>query len=194
MKSGEKVHKSLVSKGVFPHRWAFTLLCPLRNILLSPKRLADRLEVKEHFHILEVGPGPGYFSVFIARKLTSGRLTLVDIQPEMLDIAKKRLKGRGLTNVDYYICDGERFDLPMDQFEVIFLVTVIGEVENKDNYLREFYRLLKPDGVLSFSEQAGDPDKLSMQEVRTLVEGAGFIFDKQFGSEWNYTINFRKVC
>ena len=191
---GEKssVLKRLVSKGVFPYQWAFTLLCPLRNIFLSPKRLIQRLEIRDDSRVLEVGSGPGYFSVPIARKLVQGKLTLADIQPEMLEYAKTRLTKAGLSNVEYHLCDGIHFNLPDACFDIIFLVTVIGEVENKDAYLREFHRLLKPDGILSFSELAGDPDKMSTAEIRTLAEQAGFIFDRLYGHEWNYTINFRK--
>lgn len=38
------------------------LLFPLRNIFLSPKKLIQRLELKEDHYVLEVGSGPGYFS------------------------------------------------------------------------------------------------------------------------------------
>jgi ubiquinone/menaquinone biosynthesis C-methylase UbiE len=153
--------------------------------------LIQRLAIKDDSRILEVGSGPGYFSVPIARKVTQGTLTLADIQPEMLDYAKRRLVKAGVSNVDYHLCNGSRFDLPEACFDIIFLVTVIGEVENKEDYLQEFRRLLKPNGILSLSELAGDPDKMTTQEVRTLAEQAGFIFDRQYGNEWNYTINFR---
>jgi hypothetical protein len=33
---------------------------------------------------------------------------------------------------------------------------------------------------------------MSTNEIRTLVEQAGFVLDRQYGYEWNYTINFRK--
>ena len=151
----------------------------------------QRLEVKDESRILEVGPGPGYYSLPIAQKVTRGTLTLADIQPEMLDYAKKRLTKAGLSHVDYLLCNGSRFDLPDACFDIIFLVTVIGEVEHKEDYLREFRRLLKPGGILSFSEQVGDPDRMSPREVRSLAEQAGFIFDHLYGYEWNYTINFR---
>ena len=191
MQDNKSVLKRLTSKGVFPYQWAFTLLCPLRSIFLSPKRLIQRLEIKDDSHILEVGPGPGYYSIPIARKTAGGTLTLADIQPEMLDYAKKRLTKAGLFNVNYLLCNGSRFDLPDACFDIIFLVTVIGEVENKEDYLREFRRLLKPDGILSFSEQFGDPDRMTTQQVRSLAEQAGFIFNHLYGYEWNYTINFR---
>ncbi len=38
-----------VKKGVFPHQLAFTLLIPLRNIFLSPRKLIKRLELEEDY-------------------------------------------------------------------------------------------------------------------------------------------------
>ena len=61
--------------------------------------------------------------------------------------------------------------------------------------LRElFFHLfiLKKGGILSISELAGDPDKMSTTEIRKLCEGAGFTLDKIHGNERNYTANFRK--
>lgn len=143
-------------------------------------------------HVLEVGSGPGYFSVPIAKYLTNGNIVLADIQPQMLEIAKKRMDKNGCTNAEYYTCSGNKFDCASESFDRIFLVTVLGEVENKDLYLAEFKRMLKPNGILSISEQAGDPDKLSFIEVREMAEKQGFIFQNIFGSVRNYTINFSK--
>jgi len=70
---------SFSGKGVFPPKYAFTLLIPLRNIFLSPRKLIQRLDIREDHNILEIGPGPGYFSTHVAKKLKSGRLVLLDI-------------------------------------------------------------------------------------------------------------------
>lgn len=187
-----EILKRFAQKGVFPHQLAFTLLIPIRNIFLSPGQLISRIGLKEDFRVLEVGPGPGYFSTRIAKALTKGQLILADIQPEMLEKAKKRITRKRLTNVGYYLCDGKQFLLPDETFDVIFLITVIGEVEKKDDYVREFYRLLKPGGLLSISELRGDPDKMTTIEIKELVKNSGFIFDALFGNENNYTINFKK--
>ena len=72
------------------------------------------------------------------------------------------------------------------------MVTVIGEVENKDKYLKEIYRILKDDGVLSISELAGDPDKISIDEIQSLVLDNSFEVIEVFGNKLNYTVNFRK--
>ena len=179
-------------KGVFPHEMAFTLLIPLRNIFLSPAQLIRRLNLEKSSRVLEVGPGPGYFSVKVAKAIPEGELVLADIQQEMLDYAKKRVDKRKLTNVSYSLCNGHTFPFPDSYFDRIFMVTVIGEVDNQEAYLREFLRILKKGGILSISELAGDPDKLSTSEIIALCGDAGFTLDKIHGNKRNYTANFRK--
>jgi ubiquinone/menaquinone biosynthesis C-methylase UbiE len=56
----------------------------LRRLVLSPEKLADCLHPDEAARVLEIGPGPGYFSVEVARRLSQGRLDLFDLQREML--------------------------------------------------------------------------------------------------------------
>ncbi len=183
---------SFSGKGVFPPRYAFTLLVPLRNIFLSPKQLLKRLDLHENHVVLEIGPGPGYFSSHVAERLTSGRLVLLDIQQEMLDYAKKRLDKKKVTNVDYRLSDGHCLDLEDSVFDRIFMVTVLGEVDNKDGYLEDIYRILKEDGVLSISELAGDPDKLSLAEVQSLVSAHGFAVQDVLGGRFNRSISQRE--
>jgi ubiquinone/menaquinone biosynthesis C-methylase UbiE len=190
--SKQEIYNRLVSKGVFPHQMAFTLLIPARNLFLSPGQLISRLQLRKDSHVLEVGPGPGYFSTHIAKAVTHGKLVLADIQQEMLDKAKKRISGKKLTNVEFYLCDGNNFLLPDEAFDVIFLVTVIGEIENKNTYVKEFHRLLKAGGILSISELKGDPDKLSVNEIKELLADSGLVFDHLYGNRNNFTINFKK--
>ena len=184
--------KSFAGKGLFPRCWAFVLLLPFRKFFHPPKRLIERLEINRRSAVLEIGPGPGFFSVEVARFLTDGKLVLADIQQDMLDYAKKRLMKRRMTNVEYYLCHGEEFDLPDAIFDAVFMVMVLGEVPNKEAYLRECFRMLKPGGMLSISEHDGDPDILLTEEVRSLVESAGFVLHRIYGKERNFTINFKK--
>jgi ubiquinone/menaquinone biosynthesis C-methylase UbiE len=142
--------------------------------------------------VLEVGSGPGYFSPRVARAIAAeGKLVVADIQQEMLDYARKRLTSRKIDNVEYYLCNGTSFSFPDACFDRIFLVTVIGEVENKDEYLSEFRRMLKAGGILSISEMAGDPDKLTMEELKELVCPYGFKAADVFGNKRNFTFHFK---
>jgi len=140
----------------------------------------------------KVGPGPGYFSLKIAKFLSQGRLYLTDIQKEMLYYAVKRLQRNKINNVDYRLCNGTELPFENNLFDVIFMVTVLGEIENKKEYIEEFRRVLKNNGIVSVSEQAGDPDKMEIAEIEWLFNGSGFKTDRIFGTCRNFTINFRK--
>lgn len=189
--------KNIAKRGaLFPPNLAFTLLIPLRNIFLSPKKLIQRLQLKPDHQVLEVGPGPGYFSLPVARALPQGKLILADVQRDMLAKAEKRLSKRKITNVEYHHCNGVDFPFPANSFHRIFLVTVLGEVENKEQYAREFHRLLRPGGILSISEQAGDADQMTAAEIITLFEKHGLRKLRVYGTKRNYTVNLvnEKEC
>ena len=180
----KNITRGLTQAGsLFPHQMAFTLLIPLRALLLSPAELLRRLHPTTDSRILEVGCGPGYFSPALARAVPQGELVLADIQPEMLAIARRRLEKRHITNTSCQLCNGSSFGR-------IVLVTVLGEVRDRSAYLREFARLLTHDGLLSISEAAGDPDKLEQGELIALLTAHGFTPVRQYGNRRNYTVNF----
>lgn len=191
-KTLKSIWQGLTQKGkIFPHQLAFTLLIPLRNWALSPQQIVQRLNLAPHHCILEVGCGAGYFSPTLAQSVPQGRLVAADIQPEMLAYTEKRLRRWHIDNVDYYLCDGTHFDFPDQSFDRIVLITVLGEVANQAEYLAEFLRLLRADGLLSVSETAGDPDKPSRAELRDLMRQNGFETADEYGSERNFTLNFK---
>ena len=64
-------------RGTCPHQLGFLLEFSLRRFILSPERLADRLELNETSRVLELGLGPGYFSRAVARRVSKGYLLLV---------------------------------------------------------------------------------------------------------------------
>ncbi|SCY56427.1 class I SAM-dependent methyltransferase [Alkaliphilus peptidifermentans] len=189
----ETVYQRLTGKGIFPHHFAFTLLMPFRNIFLSPKKLIKRLELKVDSNVLEIGPGPGYFSVDVAKAIPCGRLYLFDIQKEMLDIAKKRLEKRKISNVEYHLSNGFEFPYKANHFDVIFMITVLGEIENKEEYVKEIHRVLRKNGTISISEQFGDPDKMTIDEINELFAKNDFELYKKYGSKNNFTVNYIKL-
>jgi len=191
--SAEKgILRRFFGKGIYPSQISFWLDFPLRRLILSPKKLADRLHLKEDFKVLEIGPGSGYFSVEVARRIPQGHLELFDIQQEMLEKAHHKIESAGLHNIGF--TQGDAVALPFDEneFDVVFLVAVLGEVSDKERCLGAIYRILKPSGLLSITEQPGDPDFLSLSVVRSLAEKQGFEFVESYGKKKNYTANFRK--
>ena len=184
--------KNAFGRGIFPHQMSFVLDLPLRNILLSPRKLVPRLALTTTSHVLEVGAGSGFYSVGVARRVSKGRLELLDLQTEMLKKAQQKLETEGMFNAGYTIADAGKLPFKEDSFDVIFLVTVLGEIADQEGFLSEAHRVLKPKGLLSISEHHPDPDFSSLTEVKLLIEQEGFEVSEQYGAKWNYTVNFRK--
>src|SRR5262245_38769053 len=91
--------EALVGVRYFPHRLSFLLDNPLRRLLISPRTLVERLALRPDARVLELGAGPGFFSVALARQVPLGRLEVVGVQPEMLAQARRRLERAGPRNV-----------------------------------------------------------------------------------------------
>ena len=187
-----RAFKNTLGRGVFPHQMSFVLGLPLRNILLSPRKLAARLALDTASQVLEVGAGTGFYSAEVARRVSAGQLALLDLQPEMLKKAQRRLNAEGLSNVIYAAADAGQLPFKEDFFDAVFLVTVLGEIAEPKAFLSEARRVLKPAGVLSISEHLPDPDFSSLAQVKALVATEGFELFERHGVKWNYTANFRK--
>ena len=191
--TNRSVTKKLKDPQPMPFERASHLLNPLRKLILSPKKLAGRLDLRQDSRVLELGPGPGFFSPEVARRISSGILVLVDIQQEMLDMAKKRIESMQINNVQYIKGDASSLPFDCDYFDVVFMVSVLGEVPDQNKCLLEINRVLRPHGLLSISEQPGDPDFIAMPDLQKRVEKAGFTLDITYGFARNYTVNFRKI-
>jgi len=111
-------------RGAYPHQLAFLLLNPLRSLMFSPRELVARLHLTANSRVLELGPGPGFFSAHIARLIPRGHLCLVDLQREMLDKARARVRRAGVSNVSFAQASASALPYAREVFDVAFLVTV----------------------------------------------------------------------
>jgi len=192
MKIKEIINGFFGKGSIYPSFLAFWLDFPLRKLIISPKELSKRLYLKNNLNVLEIGSGPGFFSVEIARQIPDGRLELFDIQKEMLEKARRKVRKYGLSNTGFTQGNAERLPYKNNKFDLIFLVTVLGEISDKKKALKSIYSLLKPLGLLSITEQKGDPDFIPISELISTVEEEGFEFVESFKKKTHYTANFRK--
>jgi SAM-dependent methyltransferase len=155
--------------------------------------ILDRVGIKAGECVLELGPGPGAFTVDAARRLgPQGKLIAIDIQPKMIALVEERVREDALANVEARVASA--YDLPVadESVDRAFLVTVLPEIPDQMRALQELHRVLKPGGLLSITEEFYDPDYRFAFETIRRVEAAGFRLDQRFGNLWVYTVNFRK--
>lgn len=176
-------------RGVFPHHMTWFLDLPGRGLIMSAKTVANRLPLAPDAEVLEVGPGSGYYSVEVAKRIPDGRLRLLDIQQEMLNKSERKLRAAGLKNFTTHQSDGKSLPFEANSIDAIFLITVFGEIEERDDFLSEASRVLKPRGVLSITEHHPDADFESAEKVADDVRAHGFVPIQKLGWRWAYTLN-----
>jgi ubiquinone/menaquinone biosynthesis C-methylase UbiE len=120
------------------------------------KKLRERglkiLDIQKGNAVLEIGFGTGFTLVDLAKAVgETGRVYGVDVTPEMVQLAKKRLeKEQVLTNVELSEADARKMPYEDNMFDAVYLAGVLELFDTPDipKVLAEIKRVLKPDGKL----------------------------------------------
>jgi demethylmenaquinone methyltransferase/2-methoxy-6-polyprenyl-1,4-benzoquinol methylase len=112
--------------------------------------------------LLDVATGTGDFAI-AALKLKPTRLVAFDLSEQMLNVGRAKAEKLGVANVIQFVKgDSEAMPFSDNQFDAITVAFGVRNFENLEKGLREFHRVLKPNGVaviLEFSKPKYFPFK-----------------------------------
>jgi protein-L-isoaspartate O-methyltransferase len=134
-------------------------------------KLIEALKLKPADIIADVGAGSGYYSFRIAERLkTPGKVLAVDIQPEMLDLIRKRMKQANVTNIEPI--QGTLTDpkLPAESVDLILLVDVYHEFSHPYEMAAAMVKALKPGGRMVFVEFRLEDAKVPIKLVHKMTQ------------------------
>ena len=143
--------------------------------------------------VLDLGSGGGIDVLLSARRVgPTGRAYGLDMTDDMLALARENQSKSGLANVTFLKGEIEHIPLPDNTVDVIISNCVINLSGDKDQVLREAFRVLKPGGRLAISDvvtRGAIPDAvrqsmllwvgcvagaLDEEDYRTKLAAAGF--------------------
>jgi len=115
----------------------------LGQCMLAPKveaRMLQDLAVQKHEKVLEIGAGSGYMAALLAQR--AQRVISLEIEPELVKMARDNLQKAGVRNADVRQADGAKGAPVEGPFDVILLSGSVAEVPHK------LLEQLKPGGRL----------------------------------------------
>lgn len=155
--------------------------------------IVQHLDLQPGMAVLDVGCGPGRLAIPLAQRVgQQGRVVAVDIQPGMLQRAQEKAREANVSNIHFVQAGAGDGKLGRNEFDRALLVTVLGEIPDREAALQEIFAALKPGGILSVTEIIFDPHFQGRNAVVRLAEAVGFREKRFFGNRIAFTLNLEK--
>ena len=158
------------------------LLRKEREQLLDSFMVISFMNIEPYDHVADIGCGPGFFTIPLAKYLVYGKLYALDIEQEMLDALDLRVKEAKLGNVESLKCTGSDFPVQAGSLDGVFLAFVVHHPDNRLGFLKAARDLLKPGGWCTILEwyrretETGPElaQRIEPDELASLTKEAGF--------------------
>ena len=132
----------------------------LRDLRLPRRNILKEVGIKPGFRVLDYGCGPGSYTFPLAELVgESGQIYALDIHPLAIRRVKDMASKKRLANVQTILSDCQT-GLPDNSLDVVLLYDIFHHLSDPNKILKELHRVLKPSGVLSFSDHHMKEDEI----------------------------------
>ena len=145
-----------------------------RRLIQNPYKILNPY-IEKGMTVLDVGCGPGFFSIDIANMVgESGRVIASDIQEEMLQIVQNRIKGSEIENRILLHKSEENKIGISEQVDFILLFYMVHEVPNKETFFNEIKTIIRQNGKILIVEPPFHVSKIEFNKMLKLTTDIGF--------------------
>ena len=151
------------------------LATPLRVVINDPKRILRGL-VHEGDTVVDLGCGPGFFSLPLARIAgETGRVIAVDVQEAMLSRLRRRAEKAGLASrIHAHLAEHDNIGVN-EPADFILAFYMVHEVRDRDKLLRQVHHILKPGGRFLLVEPIVHVPKREYLRTVDATQAAGLV-------------------
>ncbi len=165
---------------VCPVEMAGSLDSKFRRWLQDPYKILTPY-VKEGMKVLDIGCGPGFFSIEMAKIVgQKGKVIAADLQEGMLWKIKDKINGTELNKI-IHLHKTEKDKLNVNEkvdFALAFYM--VHEVPNKENLFKELKNILVEKGKLLVVEPHFHVSKKDFEYTMSFAESIGFVVVQGF--------------
>lgn len=136
---------------------------PDRDVWQRPDQIMDELGVADQSVVADLGAASGWFTIRLARRVgPNGHVYAEDIQPQMIEVIRRRVLRENLRNVEPSLGTSDDPKLPANKLDAVLIVDAYHEMKQPVELLRNVARALKTDppgrvGIVGFTMAGGGP-------------------------------------
>jgi ubiquinone/menaquinone biosynthesis C-methylase UbiE len=153
------------------------------GVLASAYEKATRLVIESYYRqvaeeitthlkkgiILDLGTGPGYLPIEIAKKSLEIQITGIDLSRKLIQLARSNASAAGLANrLNFQLGNARRLDFDDSTFDMVISTGMLHSLKDPVRVLQEIYRVLKTGGEAWIF----DPAKVASQVDRQKWKGS----------------------
>ena len=159
---------------VCPVERAGSLDSRIRRWLQNPQKIL-RPYIEEGMTVLDVGCGPGFFSIDMAQMVgKSGRVIASDLQEGMLQKVRDKIKGTELEKrITLHKCEENKIGVS-EHVDFVLLFYMVHEIPHKEEFFNEIGTILRPNGQVLIVEPPFHVSKSALEETVRKARNAGF--------------------
>lgn len=125
-------------------------------------------EITANHKVLDAGCGVGGSSVFLAKEIGC-RVDGITLSQKQVESATKNAAEKGVSELTAFsLNDFTATDFPDNSFDIIWTLEAVVHANDKSDFLKEAYRLLKPGGRVVMGEYFKTEKQLNSKEKKTL--------------------------
>ena len=148
---------------------------PFLPIFRNPYKLLKAAGLKSGQKVVEVGCGPGFFTIPAAKIVANeGLIYAVDIHPLAIERVKQKIEREGIENVKPVLANASNTGLPDQSVDLAFPFGLRYIAGGLEGVISEMHRILKPGAGLSFEKTRGSQERLIEE-----VESGGFTYSER---------------
>jgi ubiquinone/menaquinone biosynthesis C-methylase UbiE len=125
------------------------LLNPPLDEAIDPLQIIALTPIRPYEEIGDIGCGPGYLTLPLAKHAYDGKVYAIDPRKEMLDIVRQRVDSARLGNVDFVLSKRIKVPLNDDVLDGTVVSDVVTAARRPRSLLKEVHRLLREGGWLA---------------------------------------------
>jgi ubiquinone/menaquinone biosynthesis C-methylase UbiE len=146
----------------------------IRRFLQNPSKILKPY-IGKGMTILDLGCGPGFFSIEIARLLDgTGKVIAADLQEGMLEKVNNKIKGTKLEQrIELHKCKENETGIT-ENVDFVLCFYMIHEVPNQENLFVELKSILKPNGKVLIIEPRFHVPKRAFEKMIINLNKTGF--------------------